>query len=237
MVTKSLNAMQREGDYFRDHMRTVTEEAKIPTRLVRIRNEQDTADEDTLFSNMLGGELWDKLHPWISGLEEQLQKADERIAELESHVADLGDSDQHLNIAVPDRIRLMAQHLHHRYRTMWQMAVNADIIPGNRPDLKQYKNHAGLEILNRHGDREPLMHQNRYDLCTALAHGGNLRDDLLVGTSRYMEVWQDEKKPQRLRAGLFRELFERVYDLTYDEVQWLGKRNPSAPAFTISADC
>jgi hypothetical protein len=244
MVTKSLNAMQQGGDYFRDHMRTVTEEAKIPERLVRIPNEQDTAGEDILFSNTLGGELWDKMTPWISGLEEQLQKAHERIAELESHVADLGDhaadlgdSDQHLNIAVPDRIRLMTHHLHHRYRTMWQMAVNADIISGNRPGLQQYTNHPGLKILSRHGDDKPLMHKNRYDLCTALAHGGNLRDDLLVGTSRYMKVWQDTEMPPLLRADLFRELFERVYGLTYDEAQWLGKREPSAPALTNSADC
>lgn len=191
--------------------------------------------EDRFFGNQFAGEALLRVGDVFEAAERQAEALTQRLEKAEDEIRDLRKKEnapEHLGIPDQHRANLMAKNLHMRYRNMWQMAANLDLIP---PDMENYRDQKGRYAINVDDYGGFRHHKDRYDLCTALAHAGSLRDDLVAGTSQYFHVWHTDVK-DRDRSRLFWNMFEEVYSLDYDTAQWIGNAFLSNPEYNICTD-
>lgn len=133
-------------------------------------------------------------------------------------------------ISPADQADLMTRYLHHRYRTLWQMGRNTRQLPHKPLERASAANPPGARALHNHffpgPKNEYLLHKHRYELATALGHGGNLKADILVVTSDYVDHWHtasDLPNHALYSRIVCDRLFEKIYNLDIREAQWLGK--------------
>ncbi|KAB5576125.1 hypothetical protein GE09DRAFT_616219 [Coniochaeta sp. 2T2.1] len=227
---------------FMNHIRAMICEAREAREVIELPNaraaESNEESPERFFGNQFAGQVIKRVRDDFEAAQKHNRdlRADNReyvdmLSRAELHNRDRGQRDQIdprisaglLDLDIPPRhiMLLMSKNLHTRYRTMWQIAGNMGLIPMNhvdKQDCTKYK----VNLLSYGGFK---CHRDRYELCTALAHSGSLRDDLAVGRSKYLDVWQakvaKEENDNIDRAGLFKALFEEIYWMDYDTVEWI----------------
>lgn len=218
-----------------DHVESLLGEARderavIDLPKVDVYSESGEGAQDRFFGNQFAGEAlkrvsddFELMEMQVKDLKEQYMKGKDTIRELRLQEGSAIISDlPHLNIPAPHRMILMAKNLHLRYRTMWQMATNAGLIPAALEDSKHRQDSYEIN-LNDFGGFRP--HKERYELCTALAHSGSLRDDLVVGKSQYLSVWHNDPHIFQ-RQQLYEKMFKELYCMDYETAAWISKCSP-----------
>jgi hypothetical protein len=226
------------------------EEAKYPQAKVSIHDlVVEDSDQHVLFANTRAGDVIEKLSARVEELQETIEIlqarraednriANERRAEEnriknerraeEKRIANerlkhQQREDEQLRITKQDQNSLMIRQLHQRFRTVWQIAQNLGYFEdiantskiGSQSLAGVFKNLGGWDL-----------HRKRYTLCTALGHGGDLKSDLLVGTSGYLATWHDspDHAAHAIQSeALYTRLFSLIYRMDYTEAQWIGK--------------
>ncbi|OIW29347.1 hypothetical protein CONLIGDRAFT_701412 [Coniochaeta ligniaria NRRL 30616] len=219
---------------FRQHVESIlgealTERAVIDLPKVGVYSESGENAQDRFFGNQFAGEALKRVRDDFDLLESDNKAQKEQIIKDKDRVRELGleegpemSSDlPHLDIPARHRMILMAKNLHTRYRTMWQMATNAALIPATSESYKNQPRDFSIN-LQSYGGFKP--HKDRYDLCTALAHSGSLRDDLILGKSRYFQVWQSDDHTLQgpsPRQRLYEKMFQELYSMDYETADWI----------------
>lgn len=232
VVTKELPKPIWNTDLsFRETLDKQMESAKYPEAKVFIHDlVVGDNDQHVLFANTTAGDVIEKLSAEVEELKKTIKTLQSRRAEenrtANRRLQQQQTEDEQLGIPKHDQNSLMIRQLHHRFRTVWQIAQNLGFFT-NKPDPNQIGTQSMLNLFGDIGGWD--LHKKRYSLCTALAHGGDLIADLLVGTSGYFPAWHggstDYKYARHAEQSetLYTRLFELIYKMNYAEAQWIGK--------------
>jgi hypothetical protein len=199
--------------HFMTHVKFILGEALSENAIVDIPKEFDEG-YDRFFANRVAGEI--------------VQRVGKSVTELRDMANHRDPTEKHRSLDIPyeHQVSLMAKNLHTRYRNMWQLALNAGLIPATDPRQRDLE---PPEVVTFRHYGGYAAHKSRYDLATGLGHAGCLRDDLAMIQSRYFEVWHASHTNSRLsvhpgvRKDLHRTLFETLYGLKVDEADWIGR--------------